>query len=199
MARRAPAGRARSAPRRTLRGLLAALVCAGAGVGLASCGSSGPSALAACSSSSVTLAAGQGGAGLGHVGIAIVLRHRGSGACTLHGYPVLWGDTTRDAASYPAPAKERARPTLTGYLGGLSPGHTRAPTVTLRGSERASFYVEGLDFPPNGASEACTNFDAFVVTLPHSTSSVRISVTFPACIDPYVHPFVPGTTGILGT
>jgi hypothetical protein len=177
----------------------ALFVVAGAGAGVAACGSSDPSPLAACSISSVTVVPGATQWGLGHIGYPIVLRHHGSGACTLHGYPIVWGYTTKNEAAYPAPATEQARDILTGYLGGLSPGHTKAPTVTLRGSATASFFLEGLDYPPDGSQRACTNFHTFVISFAHSASTVQLATTFPACIVPYVHPFVSGPTGNLGT
>jgi hypothetical protein len=89
-----------------------------------------------------------------------------------------------------------------GYLGGVNPGTTTPPQVTLSPGQTGSAMIEGTDNPPSGGT-SCTYYPYLLITPPNLTDSVRISVTdlstnivgFPGCAPIEVHPIVPGTTG----
>jgi hypothetical protein len=89
-----------------------------------------------------------------------------------------------------------------GYMGGINPGTSTPPEVTLDPGQTGSAIVEGLDNPPSRET-SCTYYPYLLVTPPNLTNSVRISLTalstnivgFPGCGLVQVHPIVPGTTG----
>jgi hypothetical protein len=175
---------------RTTRALVVAGLLVSGAATLAACGSSpAPATVASCTATQLTASLShRPEAGLGHEGMVVVLRRVGSSTCTLRGYAAV-NLVRTDAAG--APEVLAARATLSGYLGGLSPGSTTTPLVTLKSGGTASFLVEGTDVPfATGAS--CPTYRVLRITTPVVTS---LAGQLPGCSRPEVHPIVAGSTG----
>jgi hypothetical protein len=145
-----------------------------------------------CQETQLDVAIVSRGAAAGHVGDAIVFTNISSSTCTLSGYP-----TVRLSESPKVGLELVAKDTQSGYLGGL--GGTGAklalPVVKLRAhGGTASSLVEGGDNPVDGAT-TCLWFAKVSVALPHLSPPYRLSMRFPSCVRPQVHPIVKGTTG----
>jgi hypothetical protein len=163
----------------------------GGAAALAACGSSpSPAALSPCGAAQLSASPShRPDAGLGHAGITILLHNTGSSTCTLRGYATVTLVNESVTASHVASVT--ARKTPSGYLGGLAPGTTTPPLVTLKSGEVASFLVEGTDVP-EGTAASCITFKELRITAPLRTS---LGAQLPGCSPPQVHPFVPGVTG----
>jgi len=144
--------------------------------------------VADCTFSQLSVSAGQAAAGVGHVGVPLVLRNVGASTCTLTGYP---GVAALDAQGNQAAQAQR---TPGGYLGGLPAGTTVPIVVTLAPGQAASAMVEGTDVP-TGTATSCPQYPALLVTPPNTTQSVRVTAALPGCSPIEVHPVVPGVTG----
>ncbi len=126
----------------------------------------------------------------------ILFTNQSQSTCTLSGYPGVAG---LDAQGNQVVQAER---TLSGYLGGIQPGATTAPTVTLAPRQMASATVEGTD-NPIGSATSCPYYPFLLVTPPNLTESVRVTVSglgtnppgLPGCSLIEVHPVVPGNSG----
>ncbi len=130
----------------------------------------------------INTASPSSGGGVGHTGVIIIFRNRGS-TCLLGGYPGVDGLTANSRAVV------HAERTPSGYLGGAS----SSGAITLRTGQSASTLFEGQ----NGASAGgppCPQYQSLVVTPPGETHSVRLPSHYPICY-PQVHPVVPGTSG----
>jgi hypothetical protein len=132
------------------------------------------------------------GAGLGHVADLIVVTNISADTCTLSGYPSVKMTGAAKTASVVV-----ARKTQNGYLGGL--GGTGAalalPVVKLRAHGGiASSMVEGDDTPP-GNAVTCLLFTKVSVAIPRLSPTYRLTIKFPGCVRPEVHPIVKGTSG----
>jgi hypothetical protein len=125
-----------------------------------------------------------------------VFTNQSQSACTLSGYPGVAG---LDAQGNQAVQAVR---TLAGYLGGLKPGDTTPPLVSLAPGQTASATVEGTD-NPIGSATSCPYYPILLVTPPNLTDSVRVTVSdlgrvtsgLPGCSPIEVHPVVPGNSG----
>jgi Protein of unknown function (DUF4232) len=162
-----------------------------AGCLLVACGSSpAPAALSRCTAAqlTVTQAAAQGGAGLGHVSVVVLVHDVATSACTLHGYP-----TVALAAEHGG-AIVSATKTPSGYMGGFTKDTTTLPRVTILPGGVASFMVEGTDVPGPGA-RSCPTYGAMEITAPETTLHKSLVASLPGCSRPQVHPVVPGVTG----
>ncbi|MFI5036169.1 MAG: DUF4232 domain-containing protein [Acidimicrobiales bacterium] len=157
-------------------------------VGAAQGPNAASAASAACRIDQLSLSA-TGNSGLGHGGDTVVLASRGRGTCFLHGYPRVVGVTSNGEAV-------AAIDTRQGYLGGVGTPSTRLPTVVLRYGAVASFTVENLDFRANGSSN-CPLLRALRLSLPGSSVTRSLSVRLLDCATLYVHPIVPGGSGVL--
>jgi hypothetical protein len=157
-----------------------------------------PSASAAgspprCKNAQITASDSGGGAALGHVDQVLVFVNNGHTACALSGYPGVAG---LDSIGQP---QVQARRTLSGYMGGLLPGHTTPPVVSLGPGETASAIVEGTDNPIG--SRPCFHYQSLLVTPPNLTDQTRVDISgagmqgFPDCSGLEVHPVVAGSSG----
>ena len=69
------------------------------------------------------------------------------------------------------------------------------PVVKLRAHGGiASSMVEGDDTPP-GNAVTCLLFTKVSVAIPRLSPTYRLTIKFPGCIRPEVHPIVKGTSG----
>jgi hypothetical protein len=141
-----------------------------------------------CTTSELSITAGRGGAGLGHVGLPILFRHVGVIPCRMRYYPSvsLLNANGRRVAT--------AKDTLSGYLGGLPEGVREPPLVNLAPGQSGSALLEAEDTTAKGA--ACPVYPTILVSPPLLGHPVRIERAFSAC-DLEVHPVVLGTTGSL--
>jgi len=145
----------------------------------------------ACATGQLSVRYVAGDVGLGHRSAILVFTDDGA-ACTLYGYPGA-GVTDR-----PGQVVLNARRSLSGYLGGT----TNVSTVTLENGGYASALLEWDAAPQDGQTTPvgadCPGMDGgeLLVTPPNTT----IATAFPApgdlCSDFYVHPVVPGTSGV---
>jgi len=84
-------------------------------------------------------------------------------------------------------------------MGGLVPGVTALPVVSLTPGQTASAVVEGTDNPLG--PQPCPHYPALLVTPPNLTEQVQVQVSdlgsqgFPGCSGIEVHPVVPGSGG----
>jgi len=145
-------------------------------------------AAAACTTAGLTVTAGPGNGGAGHIGLPILFRNTGTTPCRLHGYPGV--------AGLNAAGKEmtQAVRTASGYLGGVGGETGGAPTVVLAPGQTASALVEGSDVPVGNAT-SCPTYVGLLVTPPDETHSVRLGAQLPGCSGLQVHPVVAGQTG----
>jgi Protein of unknown function (DUF4232) len=145
-----------------------------------------------CAGDQLATALGRSGAGLGHVGQAVVFTNVSSTACTLYGYPGVAGV---DKAGTQVVQATR---TPSGYLGGLwSTPNGPPPTVALAPGQVASALVEGTDNPIG--SMPCVQLSGLLVTAPNTTRSVELPSAPSDCDGLEVHPVVPGTSGTQGS
>jgi len=149
-----------------------------------------------CRNGQIAVTDAGGGAGLGHLDQVLLFTNRSQSTCFLYGYPGVAG---LDGQGNQVVQAER---TLNGYLGGLQPGATTLPTVSLSPGQTASAMVEGTD-NPEGTATSCPYYPAFLVTPPGLTDSVQVMLPaggdepsgFPGCSRIQVHPLVPGRSG----
>jgi hypothetical protein len=118
----------------------------------------------------------------------LVFTNESQATCSLSGYPGVAG---LDAQGVQVVQAQR---TLNGYLGGLPPGTTAPPTVSLAPGQTASAVVEGTDMPL-GSATSCPSYPALLVTPPDLTDSVHLEAALPGCSPIQVHPVVPGSSG----
>jgi Protein of unknown function (DUF4232) len=145
------------------------------------------SIVSACGGASVRITVGQFGVGHGHFGGALLFRNDGSTACTLRGYPVARAVAT--AGGRPIAALDSPR----GYVGGLLPGSTHPPMVTLVPGAIASAILEGAGAAP--ASRACPRYRALLVGVPGGRASTALAIETAVCRRLQIHPIVPGESG----
>lgn len=153
-----------------------------------------PSRPVACQSRALLVSLGAGGAGAGHVGVALLFKNVGPIACILQGYP---GVALLNASGQQATQAVR---TPSGYLGGLAAGATTPPTIVAQPGQTASALLEGTDVATG--SQSCPSYPAAVVTPPNQTVSTKLKLVkgssgtgFPGCSPVEIHPLVKGTTG----
>jgi hypothetical protein len=148
---------------------------------------------APCGNSQITVSDSGGGAGLGHEDQVLVFTNDGHSVCTLTGYPGVAGLSPSGAQVV------QASRTLSGYMGGLLPGVTTLPVVSLAPDQTASAIAEGTDNPTG--PQPCPHYPALLVTPPVLTEHVQVQVSdlgtqgFPGCSGIEVHPVVPGSSG----
>jgi uncharacterized protein DUF4232 len=166
----------------------ALLVGVGALLALTACGAPARVTVAPCRGDAVTVTAGQFGVGRGHFGGALLFSNVGPTTCSLRGYPtvleVLEG-AGRDVAVASTPR---------GYLGGLLPGATAAPTVTLVPHGVASAILEGTAVAASRGA-ACARVRSLLVGMPGSIAGIALAIETSACSHLEVHPVVAGRTG----
>lgn len=155
-------------------------------------GSSGRSGTPACADGQISEKYVKGDVGLGHRSAIIVFTDNGSGACTLSGYP---GAGVTDQ---PGKVVLNAQRSLVGYLSGT----TAITTVTLQPGGQASAMLE-WDAAPAGGQETPVGANCpgmyggkLLVTPPNTRISTAFAAPADLCTDFYVHPVVPGTTGV---
>jgi hypothetical protein len=157
-------------------------------VALSGCDVAASDAVAPCRAGAIVVTAGQFGVGPGHFGGGLLFTNRGAATCTLHGYPVVHAVPAGRGRA--AAAKNTSR----GYLGGLLPGVTHPPTVTLAPGAVASAVLEGsVSTVPR--SPACPSDDALLVAIPGSGATTRLAIETSSCSHLEVHPIVPGRSG----
>jgi hypothetical protein len=142
----------------------------------------------ACTGGQLQVGPGSSGAGLGHIGQALLFTNTGTSACSLFGYP---GVAALDGSGHQV---QQAQRSPDGYLGGLGNGKTSPYQVVLAPGGTASSLVEGTDNPA-GTATSCQTFPALLVTPPGTTATTRVAVQLPGCSSLQVHPVVPGATG----
>jgi hypothetical protein len=141
----------------------------------------------ACSGSQIAISSTVGGAALGHVGVILLFTNTSDATCLLWGYPTVAGLNPQGAQVV------QARPTPSGYLGGLAPGK-RPPAIHLAPGQRASAKVEGTDNPV-GTARNCPTYRDLLVTPPDMTLGTVVDASLPGCPPLQVYPIVAGTTG----
>ena len=152
---------------------------------------------ARCQSGELQIVALRGLAGAGQRLEVIGFRNVSRASCTLHGYPLV---VALGAQGSPGTT---ARPTLNGYGGGLAPGATALPMVTLEPGQSASATIGG-EAHPSGTETSCPSYASFLVTPPGSTHSIPVASwggpapgPFPGCQSIVITPIVPGKSGSL--
>jgi hypothetical protein len=145
-------------------------------------------AVALCTGANVGVSGTTAGAAAGHEGVILVFVNNGPASCVLFGFPGVAGLNAGGAQAV------QAQRTLTGMLGGLAPGVTALPRITLARGQTASAVVEGTDVP-TGNETTCPTYPSLLVTAPNTKVSVTIPQSFPGCSGLQVHPVVPGTSG----
>ncbi len=147
----------------------------------------------ACTNSQVAVSDSGGGGAAGHENQVLVFTNKSQSTCALTGYPGVAG---LNAAGQQVTQASRS---LSGYMGGLLPGVTTLPLVSLAPGQTASAIVEGTDNPLG--SQPCPQYSVLLVTPPNLTEQVRVQVSglgtrgFPDCSGIEVHPVVPGSGG----
>jgi Protein of unknown function (DUF4232) len=149
-----------------------------------------------CHNAQISVSGAGGGSGLGHQDQVILFTNQSSSTCVLSGYPGVAGLNAQGDQAV------QAQRTLGGYMGGLPPGATIPPNVSLAPGQTASAKVEGTDNPV-GSATSCPYYPVLLVTPPNLTSSVPVTVSglgtnppgLPGCSPIEVHPVVPGTSG----
>jgi hypothetical protein len=142
----------------------------------------------ACVSGQISVTAGAGGAGLGHVGVVLRFRSTASVTCTLSGYP---GATFVTAGGRDVPARR----TRNGYLGGLATASALVPVVRVAPGQTVSALLEGLDSDAAHGGGPCPRYSHLLVTPPNETVTARMTSPLTTICQPEVHPVVPGTSG----
>jgi hypothetical protein len=148
-------------------------------------------ASSACRSGQISVTAGGGGAGVGHVGVVLRFRSAAAAPCTLSGYP---GATLVTAGERDVPARR----TRTGYLGGLANASGAVPVVRVLPGQTVSAYLEGLDSDVAHGGGPCPRYAHLLVTPPNQTVTARMTSPLTSICRPEVHPVVPGTGGRAG-
>jgi hypothetical protein len=147
-----------------------------------------PVATALCTGASIGVTGSQAGAAAGHEGVILLFANNGPASCVLFGYPGVAGLNAGGSQVV------QAQRTLTGMLGGLAPGVTALPRITLAPGQTASAVVEGTDVP-SGNETTCPTYPSLLVTAPNTKVSVSVPQSVPGCSGLQVHPVVPGTSG----
>ena len=145
-------------------------------------------ATALCTGPNVGVSGTMASAAAGHQGVVLLFVNHGATNCVLYGYPGVAG---LDAGGAQAVQAQR---TLTGMMGGLAPGVTTLPRITLAPGQTASAVVEGTDVP-SGTETSCPTYPSLLVTAPNTKVSVTVPQSLPGCSGLQVHPVVPGTSG----
>jgi Protein of unknown function (DUF4232) len=154
-----------------------------AGVALAGCGGGLDATIAPCRPGVVAITLGQFGVGRGHFGGSILFSNDGHTTCTLAGYPSVRVASLR---SGDVAVRDVAR----GFLGGLLPGTTRLPVVTLAPHAVASAVLEG-----SSHAEGCLSDPTLRVGIPDAQATTRIALETSRCSHLEIHPIVPGSSG----
>lgn len=126
-------------------------------------------------------------AGSGHRGMPIIFTNTGQSMCRLSGYPKV---AALNAKGEPV---AQAKPTPSGYLGGLKSG-AALPTVDLLPGQSASAMVEAMAFDASGGS-ACTPYASMLVVTPDGLQAEALEWECDGGSGLQVHPVVPGETG----
>ncbi len=147
-----------------------------------------PAGTALCAGPNVGASGKMASSAAGHQGVVLLFVNNGSTSCVLYGYPGAAGLNAGGAQVV------QAQRTLTGMMGGLAPGVTALPRVTLAPGQTASAVVEGTDVP-SGTETSCPTYPSLLVTAPNAKVSVTIPLALPGCSGLQVHPVVPGTSG----
>ena len=179
---------------------LAAVAATGvlAATGLAACGSPahGPRPVAVACTLAMTTG-DQGLAGLGHIGVVVVITNKSTHRCTLYGVPsvvpVAAGGAEGAAASQ----------TSEGYLGGSYPSVDQRNVLVLDPEGAASTIVEGSDVSSASSGPApCASYVAVLVTVQVGQGAKgvagiteRLDAPLPGCTRLQVHPLVSGSSG----
>lgn len=141
-------------------------------------------------------------AGLGHGSYIVELRHVAATSCRLSGYPRVVTSPLGPLTGMFSPVfrgtsrlRAVAHDTRMGYSGGLNTRHGPLPVVTLAAhTGRASFVIEWIEVSPRNT---CRSFARLYVTLPGSTSPIRLNDPGLLCSILQVHPIVKGMSGFL--
>jgi hypothetical protein len=141
---------------------------------------------APCDSTGVQITVGQFGVGNGHFGGALLFRNRSSTTCTLRGLPVA-----RAVRSDPVSTVSALR-SARGYVGGLLPGHSQPPVVTLSPGAMASAILEGTTA---SNTRQCPTYRAVLVGVPEGPATTVLPIESAGCHRLQVHPIVPGVSG----
>jgi hypothetical protein len=147
-----------------------------------------PASAALCAGPNVGVSGKMASAAAGHQGVVLLFVNNGSTSCVLHGYPGAAGLNASGAQV------TQAQRTPAGMMGGLAPGVTALPRITLAHGQTASAVVEGTDVP-SGTETSCPTYPSLLVTAPNTKVSVTIPLSLPGCSGLQVHPVVPGTSG----
>jgi Protein of unknown function (DUF4232) len=146
------------------------------------------SSVAPCRNGQIAVSKGSGGVAAGHTDEVILFSNNSNSSCSTSGYPGVAGLDAQGAQV------TQAKRTPSGFIGGLQPGPTMPPQVTLSPGQTASAIVEGTDVPISGAT-TCTSYPYLLITPPNLTDSVRVISPLSGCSPIEVHPIVPGSTG----
>ena len=141
-----------------------------------------------CTGAAVGVSGQQASAAAGHQGVVLLFVNNGSASCLLYGYPGVAGLDASGAQVV------QATRTLIGMMGGLAPGVTTLPKITLSPGQKASAVVEGSDVV-QGTETSCPTYAALLVTPPNTMTSVKVPFSLPGCSPIEVHPVVSGTSG----
>ena len=144
-----------------------------------------------CTFSETSITTSFGGVGMSHVGLILRFRNFGFVPCRMAGYPSVVLIGTSGSRITPATT------TPSGYLGGLAPGTTTSPEVTLEPGQSASSLLEGVDFDDTNQN-ACPTVQSLLVTPPNGAQQRHVATRFNGCTEVEIHPIISGTTGGLG-
>ena len=184
---------------RRATGLISAVAVAGlAATALGACGSTAAAPQPVAVACTMSMSTGdQGLAGLGHVGIVLVITNKSTHRCTLYGVPTVVPITS--SGTHGAAAAQ----TSEGYLGGSYPSVNQNNVLVLEPGAAASTVVEGSDVPSASSAPApCAAYVAILVTVQVSQGksgiagvTERLEAPLPGCTRLQVHPLVSGTSG----
>jgi hypothetical protein len=117
----------------------------------------------------------------------VIFTNVGQSMCSLSGYPKV---TALNAKGEPV---AQARPTPSGYLGGLKNG-AALPVVDLLPGQSASAMVEAMAFEISDGS-SCTPYASMLVVPPGGSQPEPVEWECDGGSELQVHPVVAGETG----
>jgi hypothetical protein len=141
-----------------------------------------------CAAADIGLSLGRIGAAGGSFGRAILITNHGP-ACVISGYSTL-------VATNGGAALRTVDPALQTVIGGAM-NTSEPPVVRLASGQTASELVSGANAPVNfgGSGGACVGYRSFLLTLPGTSTPVRLAMTIADCGRLNIGPVVDGATG----
>lgn len=153
--------------------------------------STAAASVASCSADQLTVTTGPWEGAGGHGGFPLLFTNRSTTSCTLVGYP---GAAVLNSAGQQVMQAVR---TPSGYEGGLSPGTTTSPVITVPPGQTAAARLEWIENPQAPQQTSCPSYGSVIVTPPNTYRSTELHAPSPIylCTGLEIHPVLLGTTG----